>query len=216
MSQLCKDFEDVSLNRSNKETGIKHHHAELPHLQERFLTDKEKLRKSIISQGNPFSTSKTKLINIYSHEEAPSSEVVYELEKMGSTQYNNYVNDVFMDASQAIYIPIKQNNVRLFDEKNVTSNKTTCKLSTAKVCNKVITKLFIASHQRNADLDNLFRHEISLPPPSFYAAGEVNICSTKSKLLDCLLTDYIILPFNINCQAILVDGSSVAQSHKPK
>ena len=83
VSQLCKDFEDVSLNRSNKETGIKHHHAELPYLQERFLTDKEKLRKSIISQGNPFSTSKTKLINIYSHEEAPSSEVVYGAGKNG-------------------------------------------------------------------------------------------------------------------------------------
>ena len=103
----------------------------------------------------------------------------------------------------------------MFDEKNVTSNKTTCKLSTAKVCNKVISNLFIASHQRTADLDNLFRHEISLPPPSFYTAGEVNICSAKSKLLDCLLADYIILPFNINCPAILVDGSSVAQSHKP-
>ena len=73
-----------------------------------------------------------------------------------------------------------------------------------------------SSHQRNADLDNLFRHEISLPPPSYYTAGEVNICSTKSKLFDCLLGDYIILPFNINCPAILVDGSSVVQSHKPK
>ena len=60
--------------------------------------------------------------------------------------------------------------------------------------------------QRNAHLDNLFRHQISLPPPSFYTAGEVNICSTK--LLDCLLADYIILSFNINYPAILVDGSS--------
>ena len=134
---------------------------------------------------------------------------------MANTQYKNYVNEVFIDASRAIYVPIKQNNVTLFPENNVANNKTKSKLASSQNCNKVITNLFIASQQRNADLENLFRHEVSLPPPSLYSAGEVNMCKAKSKLLDCIITDNIILPVNVNCPAILVDGSSIVQSHKP-
>ena len=42
---------------------------------------------------------------------------------------------------------------------------------------------------------------------------EVN--SRKSKLVDCLLPD-IILPISVDAQAIFIDGSFIAQSHKPR
>ena len=156
VSELCKDFENGSLNSLNQHTDIKPRHAESAYLQERFLSDNKLLYNTIITQGNPFSISQVKLINIYTHEEAPASDIVYKLEEMANTQYKDYISEVFIDASRAIYTPIKQNNVTLFPQKNVANNKTKSKLASSQNCNKVITNLFIASQQRNTGLENLF------------------------------------------------------------
>ena len=88
------------------------------------------------------------------------------MEQIATTQYEKYLQDVFADASRAIYVEIKQNNIKLFPGKNIRKDKSKVKLQSVQTCNKLVTNLFIASQQRDADLDNLFQYEISFPPPS--------------------------------------------------
>ena len=113
---------------------------------------------------------------------------------------------MYLDASQAIYVPIKQNNIKLFGGKNIQKNNAQVNMGSAQMCNKVITNLFIAPQQRNTEIDYLFMHEISYPPPSLYSAGEVNVNSSKLKLMNCMIPDNIIFPATVNCPAILIDG----------
>ena len=79
VSDLCRDFEERSLYQFNTDGKINPRHAEASYMQRRFINDHESLLKMILTRGNPFSLTKEKLINIYTHEEAPSSSIVYSL-----------------------------------------------------------------------------------------------------------------------------------------
>ena len=65
-------------------------------------------------------------------------------------------------------------------------------------------------------MDKLFQYEISLPPPSFLSGAEVNMCKAKSSLMGCLVDENIDLLVEAQCSAVLVDGSLIAQSNRPK
>ena len=86
-------------------------------MQERFLKDKKALLDTITSQTNHFNVDQTEIINIYTHEQAPSSSMIYELEDKATLLFRDYLKDVFVDASQAIYVEIKQNKMRIFGGK---------------------------------------------------------------------------------------------------
>ena len=73
--------------------------------------------KTISTQGNPLNTSQKEIVNIYTHEQSPSLSLIYQLEQIATTQYEKYLQDVFVDASHAIYVEIKQNNIKLFPGK---------------------------------------------------------------------------------------------------
>ena len=88
-------------------------------MQERFLKDKKALLDTITSQTNPFNVDHTEIINIYTHEQAPSSSIIYELEDTATSLFRDYLQDVFVDASQAIYVEIKQNKMHIFGGKNI-------------------------------------------------------------------------------------------------
>ena len=98
--------------------------------------------------------------------------------------------------------------------KKTTANKS--KSYSSKTSSKIVTNLFIATQQRDADMDKLFQYEISHPPPSFLSGAEINMGKTKSTLMSCLVKKDVELPISVKCTAILVDGSFIAQSHRPK
>ena len=215
VAELCNDFKN-SFAGTNEPFSNKHH-AESSYMQQRFLKDKKALLETISSQVNPFNLAQKEIMNIYTHEKAPSSSIIYELESKASSLFEEYLQEVFVDSTQAIYVEIKQNKVHIFGAKNVsTKDNNKSKLQSAKTCNKIVTNLFIASQQRDADLDELFCYEISLPPPAFLSASEINISKTKSALVGCLLNESITLPLDVDCTAILLDGSFIAQCNKPK
>ena len=70
-------------------------------------------------------------------------------------------------------------------------------LNSAKTCSKVVTNLFIATQQRDTDMDKLFQYEVSLPPPAFLSEAEVNMCKAKSTLMGCLIDENIDLPIKV-------------------
>ena len=146
VGELCKDFE-ASFMDVHGESSTNKLHAESLYMQQRFLRDNESLLKTISTQGNPFNASQKEIVNIYTHEQSPSSSLIYQLEQIATTQYEKYLQDVFVDASRAIYVEIKQNNIKLFPGKNIRKDKTKVKLQSVQTCNKLVTNLFIASQQ---------------------------------------------------------------------
>ena len=54
ISELCNDFEENLFDKSIDETKIRHQHAELPYMEERFLKDTDALLKMFLSRGNLF------------------------------------------------------------------------------------------------------------------------------------------------------------------
>ena len=75
VGELCKDFE-ASFMDVHGETSTNKHHAESLYMQQRFLKDNESLLKTISTQGNPFNTSQKEIVNIYNHEQSPSSSLI--------------------------------------------------------------------------------------------------------------------------------------------
>ena len=215
VADRCDDFKKSNGEPTQSPKNIKHH-AESNFMQERFLRDKSAILETILSQGNPYNPNQKEILNIYTHEQALNSSIIHNLEENAAQIFEDYLEDVFYNSSQAIYVEIKQNNVDVFGAKNVKKDKTKTKLHTAKTCNKVVTNLFIATQQRDADMDKLFQYEISLPPTAFLSGAEVNMCKSKSTFMGCLVDESVVLPIQVKCSAVLVDGSYIAQSKRPK
>ena len=175
VSELCSSFEQENINTSEK------HHSESTFVQKRFQSDVTLLTDTISSYGNPFVNTLLDITNIYSKRRANefSNALIYNIEKLGKEQFENFRYSVFVDGSQSIHMPIKQNNIKLFEEKKLKKDKVKAKLKLSKMSNSVVTNLFISSQERNADLNCLFKHEIALPPPSLSTNGEIH-SSNKS------------------------------------
>ena len=63
-------------------------------------------------------------------------------------------------------------------------------------------------------MNNLFKHEISLPPPSSFTSGEIHY-SNKSKLLETLLPNEMQVPESEEAETMIVNGSFMVLSLKP-
>ena len=92
-------------------------------MQERFLKDEVAILESIHPQGNPFNPTQKNIINIYTHEQALNSLIIYMLEDKATQLFEDYLQEVFLDSSQAIYVEIKQNIMDIFGTNNVKKDK---------------------------------------------------------------------------------------------
>ena len=67
--------------------------------------------------------SNINIINIYTHEQTLNSSIIHNLEENATQLFEDYLQEVFYDSFQAIYVEIKQNNVDIFGTKNVRKDK---------------------------------------------------------------------------------------------
>ena len=116
------------------------------------------------------------------YEQSPSSSLIHNLEKMATTLFETYLQEILVNRPQVVYVEIKQNNVDFFSSKNVRNNKTKTKMKSVQTCSKVVINLFIALQQRGADL---LKHEICIPQLSIFSAAELNISKSKSANIIC-------------------------------
>ena len=74
---------------------------------------------TICSYGNPFLNPLSDITNIYTKRRGnePSNTLIYNIEKLGKDQFENFRYSVFVEGSQSIHAPIKQNNIKLFEER---------------------------------------------------------------------------------------------------
>ena len=102
----------------------------------------------------------------------------------------------------------------MFEERK-DKKDTKAKLTSSQKSNSVVTNRFISSQERNADLNNLFKHEISLPKPSF-TSDEIHF-SNKPRFLEILLAKEMQVTEEIEAPTtMIVDGSFMVQPLKPR
>ena len=115
VSQLCRSFEDENINISGE------HHSESAYLQKRCQSDVHLLLSTICTYGNPFLNTLPDITNIYIYTKRKANEssntLIYIID-----QFENFRHSVFVDGSQAIYTPIKQNTINLFEERKEKKN----------------------------------------------------------------------------------------------
>ena len=77
------------------------------------------LLSTICTYGNLFLNTLPDITNIYTTRRAneSSNTLIYNIEEVGREKFENFRHSVFVDGSQAIYTPIKQNNIKLFEER---------------------------------------------------------------------------------------------------
>ena len=60
-------------------------------MQDRFLKDKSSLLETILLQGNPFDATQKDIVNIYTHEKALNSSLIYKLEEKATELFEDYL-----------------------------------------------------------------------------------------------------------------------------
>ena len=86
-------------------------------------------------------------------------------------------------------------------------------MKSVQTCSKAVINLFIDSLERVANLDELFKYEISIAPSSSFYTEKINTCKSKFALTDCMIINDIVPRTIIDCSAILTNRSFVTQSH---
>lgn len=75
--------------------------------------------------------------------------------------------------------------------------------------------MFLATQQRNLELDNLFTYEVALPPPSITSKGKMNLMKDKAKLMPLLWSGNLTESPIIDSTTIIIDGSHMVRLLHP-
>jgi hypothetical protein len=217
MARLIGEFE--SSMEGNQKTSNLLHHEQTPQAQRDFLKDVKSLTNVIDELGNPFNDTSSDLLKLDNRDIADQAVVntLYNIEKLGQDEYNNFVNQRLISKSVSIHEPIKRHNLPLF-RKNPTREKsrTQQQLSSLKNDCSLFSRLYVACQIRDGDLDKFFEHENQSWPPSLSAMGNLNH-GTKSDLVECL-ESLVTSKASINrpnAEVIVLDGAAVVNMLHP-
>lgn len=164
--------------------------------------------------GNPFKDDCPELLALDTRNcvGEPVVDTVMNIEVLGSTQYNKFVQDVIKSRSVNIQEPIKKNSLPLFKrplpkksmklKQQVASLKSDCNL---------FSHLYIASKFRDGNLEDFFAHENQAWPPSLSEHGKLRLPNKKSDLLTCFAVECDLQPpskFDVE----IADGPAIVHS----
>ena len=132
-------------------------------------------------------------------------------------QYERYVEERLVNRTKPIADPIKRNNLSLFSRPPVRKkSKAQLHLSSTKNDCSLFSRLCIASHVRDGDIDAFFEHENQACPPALSQVGNI-ILGKKSDLVGCL-EDLIPPRENASSPAVevvILDGAAIVNMLAP-
>ncbi len=79
----------------------------------------------------------------------------------------------------------------------------------------LFSRLYIACQSRDGDLDDFFRHENQVCPPSLSNFGKLRQGTTKADILSCLENCTELTSSQPNIEVIILDGAVVVNFLKP-
>lgn len=215
MARLLQEFED-SLSRDAKEYSLSHH-EETKGTQCSFKKDVKNLVAVFEEFGNPFMEQSNDLLVLDSNEIMDSEVVqtVREIENLGTTQYEKFVQERLVDRTTSLYEAIKKNKLPLFHSPPL-RKKSNAQLQVQSLKNdcSLFSRLYITCQMRDGDLDQFFTCENQAAPPSLSLMGKLRPAD-KAPLLPIL--ENLVPPDSVmsGVDAIVIDGSVVINMLKP-
>ena len=196
---------------ANENDEYRYHHEDTDHFERTFPGDKAKLIAAFEDLGNPFSASKTYLINVFSRvvigEEGTNS--VKNAENLGNAPSAVFITERLIDGTASLYDNIKQNRLQLCDSKKAV------KASKAKKDVKLLKddcRLFSDVRQ---ELVTFFAHENHPFPASLSEHGSLSTHS-KSDFVNCIKALYEPEYEPPITDALIVDGAAMVHMNYPE
>ena len=187
LSEIVAEYELEMDPTDAADTGSKHHdqsHA----TQRTFLEDVQALVRTMEELGNPFLDQSKDLSTIDSQDILSQcvADSIEKIERLGTEQFNTFIEERLVKNETAISAPISRNSLLLFKSKSKAGvSKDKQKVLELKNDCSLFSRLYIASQMRESNLEEFFKHENQLYPPSISSGGKLRE-GKKSDLVDCL------------------------------
>ena len=124
--------------------------------------------------GNPFCDKSNDLYTLDTKHIMPDTvkESIESAEDTGRAQFKNFVSERLRGNKTPFFDAITKNNLPLFNSiLEKTNTKSATKISNLNSDVNLFSRLYIASHDREVDMDNFFAHENHPWPPSLATNG---------------------------------------------
>ena len=205
VARMVQEFENsASVDNCNN-------HEQTPAIQREFRKDVTSVISSFEALGNPFTEESQDLFAIHTKDVMDDCVVdsVKNVVNLGEDQYRSFVKERFVERSKAVTEPLKINNLATFKTgKKKIASKDKAKVQVLKEDCALFSRLYIASQNRNGDLDNFFKYENQPWPPSLAQAGNLH-AEQKADLIKCVEPINNAKPPVLD--VIILDGAVVVQ-----
>ena len=217
MSRVIREFQASADNKTHR-TGILHH-EQTKHAQMVFVRYVKSLHCAMGEMGNPFCDESNDLLVLDNGDVADPVIItaLRQMEVLGQEQYERYVEERLVNRTKPIADPIKRNNLSLVSRPPV-RKKSKAQLHLSSINNdcSLFSRLYIASHVRDGDLDAFFEHDNQACPPALSQVGNIRL-GKKYDLEGCL-EDLIHPRDNASSPAVevvILDGAAIVNMLAP-
>ena len=135
--------------------------------------------------GNPFKETCHELVQIHTRSCAKQKAIerLRSIVVVGKEQYQQFVNERFVERTRTINDTSKRNSLTIFKENAKLNIKSKEREVNLKSDYSLFSRLFIANQSRHGDMGDFFSHEYHPWPPSLSDNGKLRLPPSKSNLL---------------------------------
>ena len=164
------------------------HHEQHRRVQETFLKEVKSVVAVFENIGNPFLENSKDLMVLDTRDimDASVGETVHNAEMLGKEQFEEFVDERFIQGKVPITEVISKNKLALFSRPPVKHpSKQKMQIASLKSDCALFSRLYVACQTRDGDLDTFLTYENQAAPPLLSVGGGLHL-GTKADLLQCL------------------------------
>ena len=173
-ARVIQEFQSGS-TKTQKTTDSSFQHHEMSRSAQLSFDKEVKDLVGVFSElGNPFLEKSEDILVLDTKTIADPGmlDTVQQIEKVGETQYKDFVKDRLHDKKSSVYDTIKRNKFPIFmKNKRGKPTKTQAKVSALKSDCSLFSRLYVACQVRDGNLDDFFAYENHAYPPSLSDSG---------------------------------------------
>ena len=142
------------------------------------------------------------------------SDTLQKIEKLGSEQYEKFVEERLLSHTLSIAEPIKKNNLYLFSRPPIRQKSSKqIQMSSLKSNCSLFSQFYIASQTRDGGLQEFFKHENQAYPPAFSQDGVLR-SGIKAELVHCL-ESLVSVDGTPTVDTLILDGVAIVNMLRP-
>jgi len=214
VARVIGEFENVGLHWNEREHVC--HHDQTASIWTAFANHVRSLVAVIEEFGNPFEEESQDLLVLDTKVIADAAvvETVRNAKKIGQKQFDAFTKECIKDRTKSLGDTIHHNKLPLFSMTTRKAPKGKHQLTSLKSDVQLFSRLYIGCQTHDGNLDEFFRHENQVCPPSLSDAGRLHL-GAKSDLLVCLEGLSEAQSVSPVVTTAIIDGAAIVQMLKP-